>query len=352
MEKKDPLISMVKGMAIILVVYGHVIQRSMAAHGADFYLNPAFKFIYTFHMPLFFFISGYLMAWTLGRTGLSEAFKIRCKTLLVPYMCWGVLGLITYCALHLFDRKNSVGLRWDGSDPVLANAGVWFLFVLFVCSVFLLCSVKLQERLGMWGFAAVYLALLVIPGNDHFYLYYIKWFYLFYAVGYLCNKYSGRIREIGANKAAPLVIFILFILLASYWTKLDYIYVHKMHFATYNGSYEFLRFIYRYVVGFLGIAAVFYIAACFVKTKMEEGLAWVGLYSLDIFLVQRYIVEGIYPKLAGAVRMHFDFNGSLFMCIVAPLCTAFFVYVCIAVSKALIRKNPLLNTLLLGARNT
>lgn len=47
-----------KGILIILMVLGHVIQTIISPD--DFDNNIVFKVIYSFHMPAFFFISGYL----------------------------------------------------------------------------------------------------------------------------------------------------------------------------------------------------------------------------------------------------------------------------------------------------
>lgn len=54
-EKKERNIiyDKVRGVAILLVVLGHVIQYSYS----DFFHVPAFNIIYSFHMPLFMFLS-------------------------------------------------------------------------------------------------------------------------------------------------------------------------------------------------------------------------------------------------------------------------------------------------------
>lgn len=53
-SKKDLKISNVKGLLIILVVFGHLLEIYK-----DNY-NELFRFIYAFHMPLFIFVSGFL----------------------------------------------------------------------------------------------------------------------------------------------------------------------------------------------------------------------------------------------------------------------------------------------------
>ena len=51
-------IDRLKGLAIFLVVAGHFIQQHEL--GGESENNVLVRIIYTFHMPLFFFLSGYV----------------------------------------------------------------------------------------------------------------------------------------------------------------------------------------------------------------------------------------------------------------------------------------------------
>ena len=63
MNKRIKFIDMAKGTAILLVVIGHVLRGFVAAKMYTEYIN-VFNYIdfaiYSFHMPLFFIISGIL----------------------------------------------------------------------------------------------------------------------------------------------------------------------------------------------------------------------------------------------------------------------------------------------------
>ena len=48
-----------KALGIFLVFYGHLLEV-MYRYGGRPFLFPQIKFIYAFHMPLFFVLSGYL----------------------------------------------------------------------------------------------------------------------------------------------------------------------------------------------------------------------------------------------------------------------------------------------------
>jgi fucose 4-O-acetylase-like acetyltransferase len=353
MGNKNLTIDIVKGIAIILVVYGHVIQHSMAPWDQDFFQNPVFKTIYTFHMPLFVFISGYLMAYSLDRNSVPGVFKIRCNSLFVPFLSLGILGIIMTNVLNLILGNNagSVDIAGDLADQLLLNPSVWFLYTLFALSCLLIYSVKLEKRYGSAVFVIIYFFILIIPYNNYCALYYIKWFYLFYLAGYSFNKYKIKIPNIAVKRTVLLVSLIMFGGLLAYWTKYDYIYINKMNFESDQYFYEILRVIYRYIMGFLGIIIVFYLGEYLLKTKMASLVGHIGVYSLDIYIIQMLILEGIYPRLIYKGHIHLDFNSPWVLYIVAPLITMFFVGICILSSKLLIRRSSLLNKLLLGGRS-
>ncbi|MCC6758432.1 MAG: acyltransferase family protein [Candidatus Omnitrophica bacterium] len=348
---KNSTLNVLKGLAIVLVVYGHVLQRIMVLNGEDFFSHPVFKAIYTFHMPLFVFISGYLMAWSLSRRSIGEVFKIRCKSLLIPYIVWGTLGVMTFYALDVLDGKGA-GFNFFGQwiDQLIIDPEIWFLSTLFFCAALLLFSVKLQERFRIAAFVAVYFLLLVIPYNEYGALYYIKWFYVFYAAGYFVNQYGGALIQKLNNKAVLAACLVLFVFLAPTWTTNDYIYVNKMNFMATEYCFEIFRFVYRYLVSFLGIGLAVFAGVYLMKTPAARWFEMAGIYSLDIYLLQRYLVEGLFSRLWPRTGIVWDTHSPLFLLAFAPAIVLIAVALCIALSKGLIRKHPLVNMLFLGQR--
>ena len=73
-KKQLDYIDIAKGLGMLFVIWGHI------KHGG---LTPAF--IYSFHMPLFFFISGMLFN-PLKYDKFLPFVKSRVKRLLVPYV--------------------------------------------------------------------------------------------------------------------------------------------------------------------------------------------------------------------------------------------------------------------------
>ncbi|GII53277.1 hypothetical protein Pth03_16660 [Planotetraspora thailandica] len=109
-KKRDPFLDNVKFVLITLVVIGHSLIPTLAAHSS----KTAYLFIYVFHMPLFIIVSGYL-----SRNFWNSNAKTNklVDTFLVPY----VIVEIGYAAL-----RTALGAKWSLTitDPAWIN---WYL---------------------------------------------------------------------------------------------------------------------------------------------------------------------------------------------------------------------------------
>lgn len=90
-------IDFIKGTAIILVVFGHCIQYGSGLgffEQGSYFDNILFKLIYSFHMPLFAMMSGYLFYKTVQGKDLVTILKRKFKSLLLPVVSWKTIEFI------------------------------------------------------------------------------------------------------------------------------------------------------------------------------------------------------------------------------------------------------------------
>ncbi len=129
--KRIEWLDIAKGYGIILVVTGHCCRFN----------GILFDIIFSFHMPLFFFLSGYCYK----RKGIWEQAKNKMKSLIVPYCIFFLLGLL----LTMLIPSWQTGLSFKGilKDIILGypvnvnNSSLWFLICLFwVCILFEILS--------------------------------------------------------------------------------------------------------------------------------------------------------------------------------------------------------------------
>jgi fucose 4-O-acetylase-like acetyltransferase len=99
-----------KGGAIICVVLGHVVSRGTVP-GAEWYMVLKWA-IYKFHMPLFMALSGMSLglSWRHRASWLavSELVGKRLRTLMVPYLLFGVLIVLGKLAAQNFIHVDNL----------------------------------------------------------------------------------------------------------------------------------------------------------------------------------------------------------------------------------------------------
>jgi fucose 4-O-acetylase-like acetyltransferase len=139
MQERNAWVDYAKAIGIILVVYGHVARGVFNAGlpmDEDSYLLID-SIIYTFHMPLFFFLSGLFFYDSLMKRGTGGLIINKVDTVAYPFVVWSLLqGSIEVLLSNYTNGDLSFGkvfsLLWE------PRAQFWFLYALFL--VFVVCS--------------------------------------------------------------------------------------------------------------------------------------------------------------------------------------------------------------------
>ena len=116
----------VKTFLVLLVVLGHVIQSGYSSESINFDESLLFQVIYSFHMPLFMAVSGYLFDWE------KPASPKKYLVLLIPFFSWGIIN--AYIDGATFFQMYEVLFELI-TKP---DSGLWYLFVL--CQILLICQ--------------------------------------------------------------------------------------------------------------------------------------------------------------------------------------------------------------------
>ena len=156
MATHNNYITIAKSIGIVLMVIGH--------SGCPFYLS---KFIYLFHMPLFFFCSGvFFKAITTNADALSFL-KKRIVKLYIPFVKWSLLFLLLHNIFMCIGIYNPYYGYWGGSSyytltEILLKffliilsmhgyeellGGFWFIRALFISSIMIaILSIQLGTK--------------------------------------------------------------------------------------------------------------------------------------------------------------------------------------------------------------
>lgn len=198
--KRIVAIDLAKGICIILVVVGHYFPSdSPGWYGV---LND---FIYTFHMPLFLFASGYIYMET-KRDEQYGTFIIRkIKRLVIPYISLSLL-IVTIKLLSQKVATVDAHVSWNSYLEILykpaAAAFFWFIWVLFI--IFLIIPLfKTKTSRLLFFMASIVFELLYITLPPVFCLNELKQSLLFFLLGVVIVD-QERIREAALKTPAIL----------------------------------------------------------------------------------------------------------------------------------------------------
>jgi peptidoglycan/LPS O-acetylase OafA/YrhL len=289
-------------------VYAHLPLPSNAASGSvvdqtrdlfALWAAAGVSFVRTFHMPLFFAISGFRYAYTNppGRRRRSYAHLVRDKAarLLLPYVAISSLAFPVKCLFSEFAlrpvsagffQSYVEGLLWPAHNPI---AFFWFLptlFFIFLVAPGLLPCLRPAGKGYARALTVLVTAVLVWlhfmcfsfapPGPSPLnYVDAIRYLVFFWLGMWTCRLWGERMtghKELDGGEP-PFPRVGMFLLAAVVLT------VDVALFATYPGSPAA-----RLVMGCLGAAAAFLIASGLAGYKIRL-LNTIGLYSYQIYLL-------------------------------------------------------------------
>lgn len=156
-----------RGLAILLVVFGHAAGGLIDASGPGtlVLLRYLFLAIYTFHMPVFFFLSGMFVEQRLQK-GIPGFFAKLLATIVWPYFLWSVLQYSLIFALGSLVNHPPpnywpaiLALPWS---PV---SQFWFLHALFLIHLLGIAAWRIGGARAVLGAALlVKLIAMFVPG--------------------------------------------------------------------------------------------------------------------------------------------------------------------------------------------
>jgi fucose 4-O-acetylase-like acetyltransferase len=332
MKKRLEYIDQIRGLAIILVVIGHIIQFNDIQGGMK---NSVFNVIYSFHMPLFFFISGYIGYKTIkiiDFKSLRKHLLNKTISLLIPLFSWSIL------VNKFFLNQEWNSITTNDIINTITNPSLWFFKILFEIFFFygffvLISSLKnknnnfLKDILIFLFILVLTIGYSIITENKIFssLLLYTLFFYM--AVFISKNSF---IEKLIMNEWVFGLSFILFIILCGHW---------KIGGTIYDDILKLIISIFSFIT-ILNLTIKFKWNSFVSKQVMTFGQ-----YSLGIYVIQFYLAK---LTINSNIIFFNNMNPILlfFICLIIsiPIC-----YISVWTSK-LIELNSILNFILLGKK--
>lgn len=136
MSQRDLSLDYIKGVLIFLVVYGHCLYWLDGNNNTELYYFVPYV-IYSFHMPLFIFLSGYFFSKSLENDFLKIISK-RFKRLIVPHFFFNIIMIIPICCFweqygHFITRRSNGVVSLTSIYHYITM--FWYLWCVFFSSI-------------------------------------------------------------------------------------------------------------------------------------------------------------------------------------------------------------------------
>lgn len=339
--ERNSSIDAIKGVAIVLVMIGHVFVHNQME---DAYI---YDFIKAVQMPLFMIISGYLCG--IGRKisdlrTFGKVLSKRAIAYLVPFFSW--LTILHWN--NLLEAYKRIFFELD--------FGLWFLAVLFILTFMVytaqLAAGKLREKnpllseLVFWvvyGAMCVVLVVQILFGNTFLSPYLTIIYVPFYMLGYVAGNYGkkffcwnqGETGKIDCKKNW---------MVRSAITLCAAVFLYLIVAKDLDCMETKMDTIIQMIASFVGSCAVIYGIFLWKDGKWKNFFAKIGFYTLEI-----YVVHYHFANILNFNHTQYDFytwKGAAFVVVsFVAMCAITFVSVWI------LKKVRSLDFLLFGKKS-
>lgn len=292
-------IDVLKGIGIILVVIGHVYNNSVS-----------FKWLYSFHMPLFFFAAG----WVYNQKPIFENIKRRIDTIVIPYFSLGFLGWIYWAIIERRFRDSTMGLlaslvgffrgQYDYLD---FNVHLWFLPCFFLTAIYynILTTINKKMLFVIVGLMSIIYIIAPLPqlpwGIDRVFKYVGFW-----AFGDILSNIDSihKVCEYRIKAILGLILIVLNYILCYYFED---------------------EGIMWFIIGSVGILGMVLIAMWIDGLRLGEVLRYLGRISLVILCFHGPVYRIIVKIVSLMIHSSTDEVRMSFILVLIVVCSTLFI---------------------------
>lgn len=263
MSRRIQWIDILKCVGIFLVVLGHTIKNN------DFYL-----WIYSFHMPLFFFISGYLSEPKDKIVDYKFFFLNKFRSLFLPFLFFRILLIIYWLVVEQYFRQLDLG-------------PIWFLIVLFWVEI-LIAPVLLRWNDILHSVLIVFICVILfyifksVKSSNEFIHELLGWLErivnggLWFSMAFLVRKIGNKLLFF---RKYSLVLFGITAIISVFYFKLN------GEISIYSNTVN--NIVLYIILGLSGINVVWFL--CKFVIKKNRIMEWIGAYTIIILAIHEPI---------------------------------------------------------------
>jgi fucose 4-O-acetylase-like acetyltransferase len=273
--RRDETVDIMKGLLILLMVAGHA-------------QIPIHRFIYLFHMPVFFMITGWLYNYKREEIDIKKYTLKKISSLYIPYVKYGLFFLMLSIICPFFFKEMSGGFEtWDiikrlagillfqGRYEIVGTS--WFLFALFFSSLIFNALNYFFDTKTVGGVIIILFLAAYYTGNK-LYTGMVFSAALMIYLGYIIKNTVK-----GSDRLSVFLRFNLFILIGSFLLLILMLYISKTEIRMVSN--QLVNPIYFILASVIGFIFVFQSAKVISQTFLKSFFKYLGKHSLVILFL-------------------------------------------------------------------
>lgn len=299
-KARIPYLDFLKFFAIGSVLLGHSVEQLT---GNDYWDNPIWSFIYTYHMPLFMLLCGYFFGSSLKLT-FGELLKKKFVQLLLPSV---TAFVIVWTAVSVMGHNPWPALftpDWMG----FMNT-VWFLKCVFLCYLVGFLSIRLFRNVWLAALVTVVLSGILPYGGVANFNFMLPMFW----VGYACKLNQSLLDR--HRKWFLGISLVAFGVMLPFWSGRLTVYMvptQVLDWGTFTWDVQNLSVVlYRLAIGIAGSMSFFLLSPYVYRLIEGKGIATalngIGRSTLGIYWLQTFLLEYLFNSLGFYVPMIWTF---------------------------------------------
>ena len=268
MEKsRNKTIDILRGISALSVILGHAIQRGLIV---DYDSNIIFKLIYTFHMPLFVFLSGYTLFISKPKFD-YDFIKKKFKRLIIPTIIWSYLIYFFkdfgFVGIKPFVKFKNGFIEYSKNLILHPDFLIWFLYIVFICTLIIYIGKRYFHKNFILYMIIINVLTQMIKHEELFGINRLKLHLPIFTIGYFVAIYRENIVKYLHYILVPVIIY----------------YIFKANAWSFTSSR-----LYQWSIAFSAIIILYF----FVKEVIYKNnlcikiFSFLGKYSLELYLCQ------------------------------------------------------------------
>jgi fucose 4-O-acetylase-like acetyltransferase len=241
--------------------------------------------IYTFHMSLFFFLSGLVADGNLSKSqgDFQSLFWKKVKTIAYPYLVWSIIQGIISSLMSAYTNSQFNIIELPIRILFIPIAHYWFLYALFAHHlIFALTRKILNINVYVILFVSV-LMYLIWPYMDVFAIKIITGTFVYYVLGSISAKVLREaVAKISTIKFLAISLVCLFMQVCLFFFETSFLKLDTSQPAAIN-----------FLGASLGILSTLGLAIYLAKIKIMDFLQYLGFLSMPIYLAHLLSVVGV-----------------------------------------------------------